>query len=123
MKRKPNYRRAFWITAAFVGAINVGFFVYYLSLPIVPLRSEQIGQDIPNDTLTVALLIINIPGRIVIGIFSQTDLRTPFAMALTQILSTIFWGLFGICVDWFTSDWNAPVNTSPSNPESKSNSN
>jgi hypothetical protein len=103
---KRSYWRAFGITAAVVGAINVAIFLYYLSLPIVPLRGQAVGRDLPNNWLTVAMLIINLPGGLAVRIFSPLlDSTTPLGMALPQAISTGFWGLIAIFIERIASDF------------------
>jgi hypothetical protein len=121
---KRSYWRAVVITAGVVGAINVAIFLFYLSLPIVPLRGQAWGRDLPNDWLTVAMLTINLPGVLAVRMFSPLlDSTTPLGMAIPQAISTAIWGLIAIIIERISSDFRNqdPVAKPPApNPDAAS---
>jgi hypothetical protein len=110
--RTPNYWRAFWLTAAFVGAINAFAFLCYVSLPVVPdERHPEILERAVPDWLA-PFLAISTPGAAVmhyaVGMMSPFD-----RIGCCQVISTAFWGLIAVCVEWFTSNGlgNRPART------------
>jgi|SRR5579863_7695364 len=100
--RRPNYWRAFWVTAAVVGTVNAVAYLFYASLPIVPdERHPEILQRAIPDWLG-PFLAISTPGAALMhyafGMQSPCD-----RLGCCQIISTAFWGLIAVCVEWFMS--------------------
>ena len=80
--------------------MNLGFFLYYLSLPVIQLRVSVVGRDLPNDWLTVAVLIMNLPGFVFQATWSRRDMTTPLGVGLPLMASTVFWAMIAVFVEW-----------------------
>src|SRR5262245_26873788 len=61
-ERRPSYWRAFWVTAALVGTVNVAFSIYVVCLPETPTgKGGRMVKAIPEWPNNV-VLALNVPG-------------------------------------------------------------
>jgi len=107
--RNPHYWRAFWITAAIVGGINVALFLYLAYLPDAPVgKGGRMTKPIPEWCLPA--IVINFPGAVATIPFWEVMARLTSAagFAVAQAISAAFWGGVAVAVEWFSCGKRSP---------------
>ena len=106
-KREPNYRRAFWVTATIVGVLNVAFSVHVWSCPEKPIgKGGKLKKEISDWAMPVAA--IDLPGWVFTTPFwfgrlgTMPDSEMDLLVCTTQVISTIFWAVVAVGVEWFS---------------------
>src|SRR6266446_3022637 len=96
-KRVAPHWRAFWMTAAVIGAVNSGIFLFYVLRPARTLPDGFQNVIVPQ-WVESACTILNFPGFAVVKFTLISGAKYPpsfdrvlFLVAVGQTLSTIFW--------------------------------
>lgn len=83
--KQTNPWQAFWLTFAFIGASNVAYGLYALSIPAEPYTGKggpRLIRDIP-EWISAVWGVMNLPGLILCG---------PNAPVMAAVAASIFWG-------------------------------
>ena len=106
---KPSHWRVFWITAAIVTAINVGFWVYVAMLPEAPIGKGGRMEKKVSEWIMGAVRAVNFPGILIyalpIGLFAENGSPEQLndggagIIAVTHLLSAICWGALTAAIE------------------------
>jgi hypothetical protein len=101
--RRPSYWRAFWVTAAFIAALNVAASIYVLNCPVAPIGKGGEPERVISDW-AMPIVAVDLPGIILTLPFwfgrIGSESESPATIIAVQVISTVFWGLVAVAVEW-----------------------